>query len=271
MPKTDKIIGFSSSITVIAGDTGAGKTTYLTFLIKKLFEMNTDIAVFWRCLDHDTTSQILRKFISSDTNLTESELLSKDNKMDDVTFNIVAAASGKINQMMTIQLSDEQDSLKDIGVQFEGFCDKHKDKKYKILIVDNIARVLENKDNTSNEIDENIANRIADIHKECSIHHDVSVIYLHHFTKEQASLSNLDKGNMPTKEMIRGNKRYIDLPTQIVLVNRPGSYSNLMIENKDKKEILENIFIVDVVKNSNNATGTIYYYCDLAKVKFMEL
>lgn len=270
MPNTDKILGISPNIMVLAGDTGAGKTTFLTFLIKKLLEENKDIAVYWRCLDHDTTSQIIRKFISNETNMTEADLLSKNDKMDEAKLNLVMAVTSKISEM-TIEFSDVQDSLRDIGRYFENFCDKHKEKKLKILVIDNIARVLENKNNTSNEIDDNIANSIADIHKETSINHNTLVIYLHHFTKEQASTSNLDMGNMPTKEMIRGSKRYTDLPTQICLVNRPGAYPNLMIDYKGKKDILEKIFIVDIVKNSNNETGRIYFYCDLGKVKFLEL
>ena len=269
----DNMISFSPGTLLLSGDGGIGKTSFITALMQDLLTINTnDVSIFWNCIDHDTSSSIIRKFISRKLYVSDKELTGKKGKFDETSMHTILAQKDYINSFDII-FQEKTETARNIGKMFYSFCEKRKDRPLNILLIDNVMRLKENQDKTmknQNIIDDNIAGAIADISKETKKFNSL-VIYLHHMTKEQGSEYNLNSGYRPTKDHIKGSGRFTDVPEQVVLLNRPGNYGKLMNEYKDNRDVLEKMFIVDIVKNTDGPTGLIHFLCEMQYSLFEEL
>jgi replicative DNA helicase len=273
LKKTDEILSIAPGITLISGAGGIGKTSFLTFLMHKLLHHNPDdVSIFWNAIDHDDHTVIVRKMLSQITGFTDRQMLSKGSKLKAEDFERIVAHKDRISKY-DIYFQERIDTVKNIGRLFYNFCEKRRDKKLNICIIDNVMRLEENRNKdvrNQNAIDDLIANSIADMRSDTTNFNSL-IIYLHHMNKESFSDYNLDSGYQPTIDHIKGSGRFTDIPEQVVLLNRPGNYQKLLLEYQDKRDILEHMFIVDVVKNSLGPTGTIHYLCEMKNSYFEEL
>jgi replicative DNA helicase len=270
--KWDEMISFSPGLMLMSGSGGIGKTSFVTCLMHLLMAINNDISIFWNCIDHDDHSSIIRKFISQKLYLTDKQLTGKKGKLDEVTLHDIIALKEYISNF-DIVFQEKSETVKNMGKMFYNFCEKRKDNKLNIMLLDNVMRVQENKKKdikNQNIIDDIIANDIADIYKETK-HFNPLIIYLHHMTKEQGSDFNMDSGYRPTLDHVKGSGRFIDVPEQIVLLNRPGAYGKLLLEYKDRKDLFQHMFVAEVIKNTNGPTGLIHFLCKMEYSYFEEL
>ena len=273
LKKTDEILSLAPGIALMSGAGGIGKTSFLTFLMHKLLHHNPeDVSIFWNAIDHDDHTVIVRKMLSQITGYTDRQMLSKGYKLKAEDFERIVAHKERISKY-DIYFQERIDTVKNIGKMFYGFCEKRREKKLNICIIDNVMRLEENRNKdvrNQNAIDDLIANSIADIRSDTTNFNSL-IIYLHHMNKESFSDYNLDSGYQPTMDHIKGSGRFTDIPEQVILLNRPGNYQKLLIEYQDRRDILEHMFIVDVVKNSLGPTGTIHYFCEMKNSYFEEI
>lgn len=273
LKKTDEFLSIAPGIALMSGAGGIGKTSFLTFLMHKLLHHNPeDVSIFWNAIDHDDHTVIVRKMLSQVTGYTDRQMLSKGSKLGAEDFERIVAHKDRISKY-DIYFQERIDTVKNIGKMFYSFCEKRRDKKLNICIIDNVMRLEENRNKdvrNQNTIDDLIANSIADMRSDTTNFNSL-VIYLHHMNKESFSDYNLDSGYQPTMDHIKGSGRFTDIPEQVILLNRPGNYQKLLLEYQDKKDILEHMFIADIAKNSLGPTGTIHYFCEMKNSYFEEI
>jgi replicative DNA helicase len=269
----DNIMTLSPGIMLVAGSSGVGKTSWVTSLMWNLLKNNyRDVSIMWNTIDHETGTKIIRKFISQEILITDKELTNKGMGMN-VSRRIeeILPIRGIIEQM-DIEFQEKADYINVIVKKFANFCKKRKGKKLNILLIDNIMRLLDmiSKGMTQNEKDDFIANTISQCYNDTRKYNSL-IIFLHHFTKDQAGHLNLDDGYRPSREHIKGSSRYDDISEQVVLLNRPANYPKLMAKYRSKKEVLEHMFIVDIPKNTSGETGLVHFLTDIKYNYFEEL
>lgn len=270
LPRLDKILSFTSSLMLIAGASGVGKTTWTTFVIKQLLERHKDIAVLWYVIDHESGASIFQKFYSIDTLLELDEMKSIGNKINEKSMALIVSNKGRYANW-DIEFRDQPCFIKDIKNDYRIFCTRRPD-KLNILLIDNLMRL---KDNTvpntyQTTKDDYIANMLADIYKENKEFNPL-VIALHHFSDEQQDILNQQDAFRPREKHIRGSGRYRDVIEKIVLINWPGKYYDVVKQYPGHEKILQYLFIVEIIKNTFGKTGFDYFLVNHAYSIFEEI
>ena len=75
------------------------------------------------------------------------------------------------------------------------------------------------------------------------------IIPIHHYNDEQQSKDMLRYAYRPRLVHLKGRESYRRACTQILLINKPGNYSDLVSEYKGMEDILQHLFIIDIAKN----------------------
>lgn len=268
----DDIMMFDTGISVLAGASGIGKSTFVTWWMKELLNVNDDISIFWVTIDHETGKSVNRKMLSSILCLTDKQIQSKNFKLSQEQLEAVTIGQAMLNKF-DIEFYEHPCYVTDIDYAFKFFCSNRPKEKMKILLIDNVMRLKENLSKTkSNETDDYISNKIADIynfHK--SEGHKVHVLFLHHMTKEIQSSGNHDEAYRPTLDMVKGSSRFIDIVETAILVNRPGHYPKLLADYPGKESYLKSLLIVDIAKNTFGNTGLIHFMANMNFGKFQEI
>lgn len=86
-----------------------------------------------------------------------------------------------------------------------------------------------------------------------------TIFLLHHLTKETDSKWNKDTGYEPKLSYIRGSKRLVDCPNQIILLHRPDFFEDLVSEAKQAGRLadIKGLFPVMLEVNRDGKTGII--------------
>jgi replicative DNA helicase len=93
------------------------------------------------------------------------------------------------------------------------------------------------------------------------------IILIHHLTKEVDSKWNKETGYEPKLAHIRGSKRLVDCPNQIILLHRPDFYSDLVAEDAS----CVGLFLAFLEVNRDGKTGVIKYQHQIDYSIFTEL
>jgi len=230
--RIDKEISFRKGwVCVIAGAEGCGKTKFIIHLMRKMLDHpENDIAVLWYTMEDDRI-QIVRSFISMDTNLTTKELQSINYELtkDDMSRVDTSIAAFKDYH---IEFIDRISSLAHIRSTARRFAERWATKS-KIIIIDNLGLVEVEHGLRGVDRDDHIMSTIKDIADETS----ALIFPIHHFNKEAAKRFNLRDGYRPRKEHLRGSQRILDYVQQALFVNLPRKYKDLIYE--ERKKIIE--------------------------------
>jgi hypothetical protein len=104
------------------------------------------------------------------------------------------------------------------------------------------------------------------------------IIPIHHFKDAQKEKSQKVHGYRPTLTDLKGTEALYRVPNQVLLMNAPRIYKDLMAEysyNKDIQDIMNHMFIIDVAKNREGKiteeSSMIYYFAELDYGYFKEI
>ena len=277
---------------VLAGMASSGKTRYMIHLMKGILELNEDVAILWFSME-DSDDKVLRCFISSDVNLTENQMLSKEFKLSDTQITLIEEAQSKYENY-DIEFVCEPSSINTITSKFRAFV-KKRPGKFCILLVDNFMLINEVFEATSNTtaVEDNIMSQFTVLKKQTNKDGYMSSIFiLHHITKEVTSKFNKEEGYRPRMSMLKGTTRVIDAATIVLLINNLGQHKDLIREHSKlpdvecltangtyklfkRSKIMQNMMIIDVAKNREGEIaddkGLIRIMYDFGKMKFNNL
>lgn len=269
----DDIVTISpDNVTFIAGESSSGKSRYVSSRMFKLLKMYDDVAICWHAYE-DSPKNIILGHLSFRFIIPFKVLQGKTKtKLDIETKAMIDAAKESVNNY-DIEFVYKEQYVKDINVHFENFC-KARPNKFCILVIDNIMLLKDNDDDkpgkNQTSIDDIIARGIKNIFNSTK-DYKRSIICLHHYTKDAIDKEHLKDGYRPIKGNMRGSSRYSDIATQLLLINRPFKHQDLVNQYKGNTDVLNNLFIVDVIKNRDGKEGIIRSFCNLDYNIFMEI
>ncbi len=230
-PEIDSKISLRErQILLIAGAEGHGKTKYVTYIIRKIINQDKDIRVLWFSME-DTKEQIIRSFISMEIKLTTKQLQSINYTLSQEQLDKISYIIDNFDEY-NIQFVDHVSSMRTITRKTRLLREKYKTSKL-ILIVDNLGLITTDSFLKGIDKDDYVAGKL----KEISDIYNISVILLHHITKESAKKFNLEEGYRPRKEYIKGSTRILDYVQQAIMINLPRRYKDLISEERNKAKV----------------------------------
>jgi len=257
--RLDSILGLNKGPICVAGGGGIGKTTFITSLMKNIYERHgSEIATLWYVLDHESGGSINLKFLAQDMKKSVKELKGF-NKGQHFSMDTVMMHTNKYKSWK-IEFVEKKTSINDIMPRWRTFVEDHHDYKC-ILIIDNLMKLSEMTGMKHTiDVDDYVMNAIGDLYREFMDKEPI-IIFLHHFTKDQVDRSNMGSGLRPTISNIKGSGRVFDTVEIVLLLNRPGAYDTLLNEYPNAKDVLESLFLVDVAKNTDGELGVVRFFC----------
>jgi len=269
-PQFDATVGVSGNeIMLIGGPAGHGKTKFVIALMMRLLQRHNDIAIDWYSFE-DPTDKLIRNMIASLTFIQDEEIKSKRKKLTAIQLTAILACRQMISSW-DIQFHEDSMSIKNIKYNFQRFCERRQGKLC-ICIIDNMLLLSESPYLKPNDRDDFIMKNISEMRKTTK----GLIIPIHHFNDAQQSELNIKNAYRPVLKHLKGSEAYRRVPTIILLVNKPGEYSDILNLYPDREE-LRYLFITDLVKNRDGSTimdsdkGLIRWLCHLGILKFEEL
>ncbi len=258
-----------NNITLLGGKSGTGKTRMVIAWMIGLLMHQEDISILW-CNMEDDTPKMIRCFLSYLTGMDNDELLNKKGYSEKDKADILLAKE-TINKW-DIEFIDQSKKISEIKSIFKYFCQQRQG-RFCILIIDNVMLLKDNNNFKMNQtsIDDLICRNIQEIKELANKIGKASVLMLHHFNDEQMNKLNLKDGYRPRENHFKGSTRYRDISTQVILINKPEEYPDLLAQYKYIKDVMKDLFITEITKNRNSKKGIIRWFCKLGILKFQEI
>lgn len=258
----DELVGIAANeILLVAGPAGHGKTKFVTALMFNLLERHKNIAVDWYSFEDDS-DKLIRCYLASKTGIEDKIMKNKSKKnkltMDHLT--LLASYQNTLNNF-DIEFHTEAMSSTEVKNSFVRFAFKRPN-KLNICIIDNLLLLTDRGKFT--ERDDTIMANISKMRQATK----GLIIPIHHFGDEQQSTDRAKTAYRPRVKDMKGSEGYRRVPTQILLINKPGEYSDIAKMYNERPE-MPYLFITDCAKNRDGATtigdekGIIRWYADL--------
>lgn len=272
----DKIVTLvPETVLLIAGGKGSGKSRFALSLIDRALTLNSDVSVMWLNFEMSNVNMV-QLMIGRRAGLTSKQIARKGYVLNDGEIDSINKAIEDISEL-DIEFCSKPMSINEIAVEFKKFCSKREDRK-NILVIDNLG-LLTNGGKNQVEVDEYVAKRVVQIREDTKS----LIIPIHHLTKEQGGRANLKNAYAPKIEDIRGSTRIPDYANQVLLVHKPSNFKDLMTQESmkgtytnrlgvtiDRAKVLENLLIIDVAKNRDDAQEYIRFKSNLGLCRFKE-
>jgi hypothetical protein len=234
----------------------------------------TEIACLWYSME-DNPKNIIRNYMSNRLYLTVSEIMSmgyKVTKKDLADIHMLRKDFSIFED--NIEFIGRRSKIKSIRTHYRTFSNKHAG-KFVIVVIDNIMKLLdysgEKQMGQNTQIDDYISSVIGDMFDE---NQEGFIILIHHFTKDQFDKKQIVDAYRPNEVHFRGSASLLQICTQVVTLNRPYSYPDLVSQYKDHElyEVFKHLNIIEVTKNRNvGKTGIIRQLCNLNYKLYQDL
>jgi replicative DNA helicase len=237
--KFDELVSISESkFILIAALAKLGKSRFVVDLIDRIITNNAKVNVQWFTFEMKS-EEVIKCFIGRKLRLDNYQLSGKRGKLSEEVINNINNVI-KYFSSYSIDFINEITDIHVIKAKFNKFCKEHS-KETNILVIDNLAYIKPHiKEQTSFEDD--IARELVKLRDKTN----GIIILLHHLTKEVDNKWNKDAGYEPRLSFIRGSKRLVDCPNQVVLLHRPDFFEDLMEEAtaSNRLDEIEGLFVV---------------------------
>lgn len=269
-PRFDHLVGTSRNrIVLIAGANGDGKSRFLSAWMSQLLLRHEEMAIQWHQYEDEAMDVYLNYMahqMKMKTKLLKAGKIDK-NRLEE--YEIYANNYRKFD----IEYHEERDRIRNVGVQFSRFCRQRKN-KFNVLIIDNILSLLDKVDfkRESNEMYDYICAELLAIKQRTK----GMIVIVHHYNDAQQGQERLKSGYRPTESDIKGTEAFRRIAHAVCLLNNPGRRRDLLMEyDKDRAELLSNMFIIDVTKtrdeNNQGLENLIYMFKTLDYNTFVEI
>ena len=270
-PRFDSLVSLGGNkIVLVAGAAKHGKTRLTAAMIFSLLDRYPEISVKWVTLE-DSAEDIVMHYLSS-----KVYVKGKDLKKKNFNSSLMPVINKYLDKWSKydVEFIDKSLEIKDIGAIFLDFVNKRPG-RFCILIIDNILSL---KDRVNMKYDLNgfydyAMNEVLQIRQATK----ALIIPIHHFRDAQQDKDNLRDGYRPRLTDMKGTEAFRRVPNQVLLVNYPGKYKDLLAEYKgDAKENLKKMFVIDVSASREDETideqdGVIHMFASLDYNTFKEV
>lgn len=257
----DKILYLDKGdLVLLSGDAGAGKTKIITYMARGLTSLHEDAAVCWFTFEDHHTS-IVKNMIASEVGISASQMDGKGYEMTDELVELVKETFAYLKGL-DITFYSQTYSMDEIKSIFYSFCQKRPE-KFNVLIIDNVMLLKDNSESGVNQT--TIDDKIVRILKDTSLQtrkYNSAIFFLHHISKENKT-STLKSGYRLNRDNIKGSKRFIDVSTKVLLINRPWGHKDLVALFPGHEDMLEHLFIIESTKNRSGKDSIVRMFFDL--------
>jgi len=263
----DKFIGLSANeILLLGGPAGHGKTRFLIAIMYKILEAYPNVSIQWFSFE-DPADKMIRCFASTHMMMKEKLIRGKAKKMNAAEMEEFKSYVNTRFRKYDIEFIEESKYIKQVNNMFSNFC-KKRDGRMNICIIDNLLLLEDN----SNDRDDVIAKELVKIRKKTG----GLIIPVHHFNDDQMAKDMLKQAYRPRLVHLKGRESYRRACTQILLLNKPGNYPDLVLEYKGWEEIMKRLLIIEVAKNRDDTANDdnlslIRYWTDLDFIQYQEI
>jgi len=216
-----------STVLLIPSDKGAGKTSFMVYIVDGLLTLNKNISVLWFSLE-DTIHSMICKFVSMRTNLTTKQINSENYVLTDNDNKNIAKALKEIEDF-NIEFIDESNSIFDIQKTAKKFMEKNEGNDI-VIVIDNFGLIDQTKMMGNNlENEKEIVKKINYIKQETK----ACILVPHHITKDAISKTNFKDGYRIRDEHVKGAGEILNYFPQVISIVRPGKYADICLAYKD--------------------------------------
>jgi len=232
---------FSNNLIFLAASPKAGKTRFISSVVKSLLELNDNVSILW--FSGEDPKDVVIRYILSLVSGVPDNILSGTNKGSISPEDLVKVKEAKeFLRDKDLHIIDEPQTIDTVQVKFNTFCNKRKH-RFNILIYDNfnIAKDLLSGNMTTNDKDTYIASKFQHINTINNRNGKVSMtIVLDHLSKDNLRKQSLEEGYRPRLEQLKGSSRKYEVVSQLLFLNRPSLYKDLMAEEEKKSKLIIN-------------------------------
>ncbi len=269
-PRFDQTVTISrDKIILLAGGAKHGKSKLVSHFMFELLERHKDVAIFWVSLE-DSEKDILRCYLSSKVLIKPKWIREQQFP---TTLKPLLKEWTEVFKTFDIEFRDQTISSFDIVNQFSQFC-AEREGKFPILVVDNVMSL---KDREKYQHDLNgMYDYVMHNMLICRQKTHGLIWVLHHYNDAQQDEKGLAKGYRPRLQDIKGTEAFRRVPNQVLMINNPGKYKDLMNQYQgDRKDLLKYLFIIDAganrEDNDSDDVALIHYFCTLDFTLFKEI
>ena len=221
----------------------AGKTKTIINLVSMLLKEHDNVSFNWFSMEDDQT-KLLANIASLETEIKTKLILGKeDDRLSEKEYDNVKLALDSYRNY-DVKISYGTHSVDDVFLQSKNFVRKRKD-KFNIVIIDNFNILRDAaKGNKDLEKENYVAGKIQQLKMETNSEgFNTCIIVLDHLNKEAAKdLARM--AGRPTKSTLIGTSRKEQILTQLVSINKPSEFPELVDEEYAKKPLIINNTII---------------------------
>lgn len=251
-PKFDELVSISASKFILVPSLAKiGKSRWVVDLADRLISQNENVNIQWWTFEMKPV-ELIKCFIGRKLRMDNYELSGKKGKLSEETISKLTEITRFFGKY-PIEFINESTDIHTIQAKFVKFCKEHPGES-NILIIDNLAYIKPHlKDQT--QFEDDVARCLVDLRDKTN----GTIILLHHLTKETDNKWNKESGYEPRLSYIRGSKRLVDCPNQIILLHRPDFFEDLVSEAKAMNRLsdIKGLFLVMLEINRDGKTGII--------------
>ncbi|MGM0532766.1 MAG: DnaB-like helicase C-terminal domain-containing protein [Bacteroidota bacterium] len=256
------------NIILLAAQKGAGKTKFSIHFADGLLKHNKDLAINWHTYEV-TGEAVMRNVVGRHLNLTERQIQSRNHVLRKQDIKQMESIYEQYNSY-DVEFVTKPKNIYQICNDFKRFC-ALRPSKANVLIIDNLGLVSGVDNNTQIENDDLIAKKLVELRDDTK----GIIIVIHHVSKESQNKKRMMEGYRLRDSDVRGSSRIADYANQVVLLNRPSLFPDLVTAeklrvSKEKFSVFKNLIILDVTKNRESELGLIRYIENLKYCRFTE-
>jgi replicative DNA helicase len=241
----DKIIGITlNKILLVAGPAKHGKSKFISMIMMNILEKYSDVSIFWITLE-DSAKDIIAGYIASKILITPKDIIERTYSKD---CNSIIKPHIEKFKTFDIEFQEKSAKVSQFGIKFIEFCKMRKG-RFNILIIDNMLSLSDKDDFKGNDngMYDYIMLQLLNIKQRTN----ALIIPIHHYRDAQQAEGKIESAYRPRLIDMKGTEAFRRVPNQVLLLNNPGKYKDLVIEYKGHKDLLKSIFICDTGANRN--------------------
>ncbi len=234
----DKVFDFTPNELIWVGALPkASKTRTITKVMQLLLKNNSNVAIRWWSME-DTTNSIMSYFAAIESKLYVDHIISKENE-DKLTQDEFENIKDIIEEYrkFDVDISYGGVNINKIYSEAKQFVRKRKN-KLNIIIIDNFNILLGYEKGDTNAKEIYVADKIQKLKIDTnSDGYNTVVIVLDHLNKS-ASKEGIEVAYRPSADTLKGAGRKGEVLTQLVSINKPGEFKDLVAEEATKQDIV---------------------------------
>ena len=243
----------------------AGKTKTMIKLISAIIKENENVAINWYSMEDDQT-KLIANIASLETKIKTKVILGKDDyRLTDESYDTVKSSLSKYRDY-DLKIAYGTHTVDQVFLESKNFVRQRKS-KFNIIIIDNF-NILRDTAKGQNSLakEDYVAAKIQQLKLDTNSEGLSTCIFVLDHLNKEASKDLLRMAGRPAESTLTGTGRKTQVLTQLLSVNKPSEFPELVSEEHakkpliirntviDRKRIFDNLIIYESLKSRENSS-----------------